>query len=219
MAHFLTAINKAQRATVEAYARQIDGNLMSSFTEIESGRRPDRPELAKALSIAKAVNGTVCVAKLDRLDRNVAFLATLIRAGVDFVACDNPHATKLTLHILAAVAEDEAERISTRVREALAAYKARGGVLGARDPRCRYNLTNAHRLKGSQVARSINRRLAAEFRAALRPVAQVLRHEGRTLRETAAALNAAGYTTRRGGSWTLANVWTLLTPADWEQEA
>src|SRR5712671_3689209 len=96
---------------------------------------PDRPELAKALEACKRHKARLVIAKLDRLSRNLAFIATLMEAGVEFLAVDNPHANKLTVHILAAVAQHEREMISERTRAALQAAKARGKVLG--NPRLR----------------------------------------------------------------------------------
>src|SRR6185295_17133078 len=96
---------------------------------------------------ARRTKATLVVAKLDRLTRNVAFLSALMESGVDFVACDNPHANRLTIHILAAVAEDEARRTSERTTAALAAYKVRGGLLGSQHPRCK-PLSQAARQKG-----------------------------------------------------------------------
>jgi DNA invertase Pin-like site-specific DNA recombinase len=104
--------------------------IIGMYTEVESGKRSDRPQLAKALAHARRSKATLVVAKLDRLSRNVAFLSALMESKVPFVACDNPHANKLTLHILVAMAEHEAEMISKRTKDALAAYKARGGLLG-----------------------------------------------------------------------------------------
>jgi DNA invertase Pin-like site-specific DNA recombinase len=121
----------AQRAAVEAFSAQHDGAIAASFVEVESGKRSDRPELAKALEAARKGKATLIIAKLDRLARNVAFIANLMDAGVDFVACDQPFASRLTLHILAAVAEDEARRISERTKAALKAAKARGTKLGS----------------------------------------------------------------------------------------
>ena len=93
--------------------------------EVESGKRSDRPQLAQALAAARKGRATLLIAKLDRLARNVAFIAAMMDAGVDFVACDQPFASRLTLHILAAVAEDEARRISERTKAALkAAWRA-----------------------------------------------------------------------------------------------
>ena len=100
--------------------------IVAEFVEVESGKRSDRPELARALDACRKHKGRLVIAKLDRLSRNLAFIATLMDSGVEFVAVDNPHANKLTIHILAAVAEHEREAISERTKAALAAAKARG---------------------------------------------------------------------------------------------
>lgn len=125
---------EGQIAAVEAFARSRGAEIVRAYTEVETGKWADRPELIKALAHARRTRDTLVIAKLDRLGRNVAFTANLMDAGVDFLACDNPHANRLTIHILAAVAEDEAKRIGERTKAALAAYKARGGVLGAARP-------------------------------------------------------------------------------------
>jgi DNA invertase Pin-like site-specific DNA recombinase len=122
---------EAQWAAVEAFARQHGGAILASYLEVETGKRSDRPELAKALCAARKAKATLIIAKLDRLARNVAFIANLMDAGVEFLACDQPFASRLTLHILAAVAEDEARRISDRTKVALQAAKARGRKLGS----------------------------------------------------------------------------------------
>src|SRR4030088_2373777 len=98
---------EAQRATVEAFAQLHGGGIAASFIEVETGKRSDRPELARALEAARKGKATLLIAKLDRLACNVAFIANLMDAGVDFVACDQPFASRLTIHILAAVVEDE----------------------------------------------------------------------------------------------------------------
>jgi DNA invertase Pin-like site-specific DNA recombinase len=121
----------AQGAAVEAFVRQHGGAIVGQYVEVESGKRSDRPELAKALDAARKGRATLLVAKLDRLARNLSFIAALMDAGVEFVACDQPFASRLTLHILAAVAEDEARRISERTKAALQAAKARGVKLGS----------------------------------------------------------------------------------------
>jgi DNA invertase Pin-like site-specific DNA recombinase len=121
----------AQRAAVEAFTRQHGGAIVGQYVEVESGKRSDRPELAKALDAARKCKATLLVAKLDRLARNLSFIVALMDAGVEFVACDQPFASRLTVHILAAVAEDEARRISERTKAALAAAKARGIKLGS----------------------------------------------------------------------------------------
>jgi DNA invertase Pin-like site-specific DNA recombinase len=118
----------AQKNAVAAYL--IDRRPLAEFVEIESGRKSDRPMLAQALAACRVHRAVLVIAKLDRLARNVSFVSALMDAGVEFVACDFPQANRLTIHILAAVAEHEARMISERTRVALAAAKARGRVLG-----------------------------------------------------------------------------------------
>ena len=122
---------EAQRAAVADYLGSVGGTLLAEFTEVERGKRNDRPELQKALAACRKQKARLVIAKLDRLSRNVAFIAAMMDAGVEFVACDNPHATRLTLHILAAVAEHEREMIAARTKAALQAAKVRGvGLAG-----------------------------------------------------------------------------------------
>ena len=124
---------EAQEAAVLQHVNG-HGVLLAGYREIESGRKKNRPELAKAIAHAKRSKATLVIAKLDRLARNVAFVSTLMEAGIEFVCCDNPTANPLTIHILAAVAEAEAKAISQRTKDALRAYRERGGVLGAHHP-------------------------------------------------------------------------------------
>jgi len=187
---------EAQQAAVAAYARQHGAKVLASYTEVESGKRSDRPELAKAIAHAKRARATLVVAKLDRLARNVAFTSKLMDSGVDFVCCDNPHATRLTIHILAAVAEDEARRISERTKAALAAAKRRGTKLGASRPECR-NLTKAARKRGSKSGGLAVKQQAdeayedmREFFAEMRPAL--------SYQQIADVLNMKGERTRRG---------------------
>jgi DNA invertase Pin-like site-specific DNA recombinase len=107
---------EGQKAAVASFAGSNGARVLAEYTEVESGKRADRPALAKAIAQAKRCRATLVVAKLDRLARNVAFTSALRESGVDFVACDNPHANRLTIHIPAAVAEDEARRISERTK-------------------------------------------------------------------------------------------------------
>src|SRR5205807_7651478 len=113
----------AQRDAVMRHVASHDGELIADFCEIESGKRSDRPQLAAAIAAAKKAKATLIIAKLDRLARNVHFVSGLMESGVAFVACDNPHATPLTIHILAAVAEHEASAISQRTIDALAVVR------------------------------------------------------------------------------------------------
>ena len=91
---------EAQAASVETFASQNDAEIVATYTEVESGRKADRPKLLEAIGHANLVGATLIVAKLDRLSRSVSFLATLMESGVQFIACDNPHANELTIHIL-----------------------------------------------------------------------------------------------------------------------
>jgi DNA invertase Pin-like site-specific DNA recombinase len=120
----------AQRKAVADYLDGGKWELVGEFTEIETGKRADRPELERAIAACKKHRARLIIAKLDRLSRNVAFISALMERKVDFIAVDNPTATKFTIHILAAVAEFERDAISKRTTEALAAAKARGVTLG-----------------------------------------------------------------------------------------
>src|SRR5258705_8901711 len=117
---------EAQREAVNSYLDGGRWSLVQEFVEVESGKRNDRPELTAALAACKRHKARLVIAKLDRLSRNLAFIATLMDSGVEFIAVDNPHANKLTVHILAAVAQHEREMISERTTAALQAAKARG---------------------------------------------------------------------------------------------
>jgi DNA invertase Pin-like site-specific DNA recombinase len=119
---------EAQQQAVASYVAA--GHLVAAYVEIGSGKRNDRPELAKALAHCRASKATLIVAKLDHLARSVFFIASLMESKVDFIAADMPTANRLTVHILSAVAEHEREAISSRTKAALAAAKARGIKLG-----------------------------------------------------------------------------------------
>lgn len=210
---------EAQRAAVEAYARDRGETLAASLTEIESGRCRDRPELAKAVAMVRALGATLVVAKLDRLARDVRLILGLVDSGIRVLLLDLPELSadpitgRLMLTVLAAIAEWEARRIGQRIREALAARKARG-LPPCHSPspeHCR-----RYQPLGVAAARIENRRRAGEFRAGLRPVARGLVDGGMSLREAAVEMNRRGYRTRRGLEWTLANLHVLLTPAEWE---
>jgi len=203
---------EGQTAAVEAFARSRGADIVRAYTEVETGKRADRPELIRALAHARRTRATLVIAKLDRLARNVAFTANLMDAGVDFLACDNPHANRLTIHILAAVAEDEARRISDRTRAALAAYKARGGVLGAARPDGR-RLTADDAARGRERARAVRRANARAAVADLAPLMAELRAEGLSLRAIADRLNDEGHTTRRGAAWNPMQVKRVLERA------
>lgn len=189
-----------QVAAVEAYASAQGAEIVRAYREVETGKRADRPELLKAIAHAKRSRATLVIAKLDRLARNVAFLANLMDSGVEFIACDQPNANRLTVHILAAVAEDEAKRISDRTRAALTAYKARGGLLGAARPDGR-RLSREDGVRGRERAVEARQANARAAYADLSTMVTELRAEGLSLRAIADRLNAEGHTTRRGAAW------------------
>jgi DNA invertase Pin-like site-specific DNA recombinase len=114
-----------KRSARQSWATSTAVELVAEFTEVESGKRSDRPELVKAVEACRRQKARLVIAKLDRPSRNLAFIATLMESDVEFVAVDNPHANKLTVHILAAVAEHERGMISQRTKDVLAAAKRR----------------------------------------------------------------------------------------------
>jgi DNA invertase Pin-like site-specific DNA recombinase len=196
----------ASRRSAKPCSTYLNGDrctLTQEFIEVESGKRSDRPQLTAALAACKKQKAKLVIAKLDRLARNVHFISGLMDAGVEFVACDMPHANKLTIHILAAVAEHEREAISARTKAALAAAKARGKKLGG--PK----LAIAAKL-GSKA----NKAAADRFAANVLPVILQVKASGATsLRAVAAALTARGVPTARGGDWNAAQVANVMRRA------
>lgn len=188
----------AQRAAVAAHVAGR-GEIEAEYTEIESGKRSDRPELLKALDHCRRIRARLVIAKLDRLARNVAFIANLMESGVDFVACDMPEANRLTLHILAAVAEHEREAISRRTKDALAAAKARGTRLG-----------NPRPAQAAAQGRQVRAELTAARRANVQPLALELQRKGMSLRGIATELNRRGVLTPRGRQWAAMSVARLI---------
>lgn len=201
----------AQWIAIQAYATQAKGTVIERFTEIESGKSNDRPELTKALRIAKLTGAVLVIAKLDRLSRNAAFLLTLRDSGVRFIAADMPDANDLTVGIMALVAEQERQAISKRTKEALKAAKARGTRLG--NPNGAAALRRANRGNAASVQRIQE---AADHRAEqLRPVVDDLISQGvQSLAGLADHLNERGMLTARGGRWHRSSVRNLLVRLD-----
>jgi DNA invertase Pin-like site-specific DNA recombinase len=198
----------AQRNAVEAFAKARRAKVIETFVEVESGKLNARPELGKALHLAKVTGATLVIAKLDRLSRNAAFLLTLRDSGVVFVAADMPDANELTVGIMALVAQQEREAISKRTKEALAAAKARGIRLG--NPNGAAALRRAQR--GNAAGVSALRRAADEHARNLRPIVEVLFADGKTtLGSIASALNQRGILAPRGGRWFKSSVRNLLS--------
>lgn len=194
----------AQREAVANYLASVKGKLVADFTEVEHGTRKgnNRPQLAGALAQCRIHSATLIIAKLDRLARNVAFVSHLMESGCEFTACDFPQANRLTIHILAAVAEHEAEMISARTKLALAAAKRKGTVLGG-------DRGNTHLIyrKGNRASAKVRSEQAQRRASDLLPVIEAIRAEGAgSLRQIAAGLNQRGIATARGCEWSAVQV-------------
>lgn len=189
----------AQRQAIRNYLMANGGDLLEEYVEVESGKKNDRPELLRAIQRCKTSRATLIIAKLDRLSRNMAFVANLMDSGIEFIACDNPYANKLTIHIMAAIAEHEREMISRRTKEALAAAKLKGVKLGGY--RGTY-LTDEIR----QSALSARREKSMEYSAIVAPFIQKQLKNGYSLNAIAGILNQQKVVTVRGGKWTAKSV-------------
>jgi DNA invertase Pin-like site-specific DNA recombinase len=199
---------EAQRETIRRYLNGGAWELVSEVVEIESGKRNDRPKLAEAIRLCRLYGATLVIAKLDRLARNVAFVSNLMDGGVDFVIADFPQANRLTIHILAAVAEYEAQIISQRTTEGLRAAKARGTVLGGN--RGAVITADARALSRAAASAKADRRAVD-----LMPTITELQTAGLTsLGALARALTERGIPTARGGAkWTAVQVSRVLERA------
>lgn len=196
---------EAQREAVTSYLNGGNWQLLDEFVEVESGKRDDnRPQLAAALAACRKHRATLVIAKLDRLSRNVAFIANIMESKAEFIAVDQPFANRLNLHILAAFAEHEREQISIRTKAALAAKKAQGVKLGNRT-----NLAEAQAKGGAAVRREADR-----FAANIMPIIQQIQRAGLTsYNAIAKALNDRGVKTAKGGTWAAATVRNIVLRA------
>jgi DNA invertase Pin-like site-specific DNA recombinase len=195
----------AQRKAVVDYLNGGRWSLVAEFTEIESGKNDARPELAKAIAACKLYGAKLVIAKLDRLSRDAHFLLGLEKAGVDFVAADMPNANRLTVGIMAMVADEERRMISVRTKDALQAAKARGKKLGGHRG---FNFSDEHRKAAAQAVGATARIRAVE----LEPTIAELQAAGITsLKGLAAALTARNIPTARGSTtWTAVQVKRVL---------
>ena len=197
---------EAQRAAIARFAEAEGLTVVAEYTEVETGKGSDalerRPQLAEAMQQARKLKASIVVAKLDRLSRDVHFISGLMAHKVPFIVAElGADCDPFMLHIYAALAEKERALISERTRVALAARKVQGAVLGNRT-----NLSEAS-AKGRQAQRE-----AADGHAQnVLPIVRQLQATGlTTLREIAAALNARGVRTARGGDWHASSVSNLL---------
>ena len=197
---------EAQRKAVDDCLNGGRWKLIKEFVEVESGKRTDRPELAKAIQACRVYGAKLVIAKIDRLSRDAHFLLGLEKAGVDFIAADMPNANRLTVGIMAMVAEEERRMISRRTREALAAAKRRGVKLGG-------YWKDAHFTRAARKARNEAVHRAANAKATdLAPIIVELQASGyRSLQASADGLNARQIPTPSGtGQWQRTTVARVL---------
>lgn len=187
---------EAQQEAVARYLTALPSSqVLEHFTEIESGKKKDRPELLKAITLCKRKKATLIIAKLDRLARNVHFISGLMESRVEFLACDNPHANRLMVHMLAAFAEHEREMISQRTKDGLRAAKARGTVLG----------------RNGRVLGAENRRKAdAHALSIIEQVASIPSSDRQSVTALTEQMNQHQIPTMNGGRWHRQSVYRLL---------
>jgi DNA invertase Pin-like site-specific DNA recombinase len=193
----------ARRKLASDYLNGGSWTLSAEFTEVESGKRSDRLQLAAALTMCRKLKAKLIVANLSRLSRNVSFISALMDSGVEFVAADMPHANKMALQVLAVFAEYERDQISERTRRALAQAKARGVRHGG-----------PKRLEASALGVAANKANADCSAANVIPIIREIQASGvTTLRGVARALNARGVPSARGAPWSEVAVTNILKRA------
>jgi len=191
---------EAQQQAVRNYAEKVQGAVLDELTEVESGKRSDRPILNQAIELCRQTGATLLVAKLDRLSRNLHFVTTLQQSKVNFVAVDNPHATPFLIHILVAVAELERTMVSARTKAALESAKRRGTKLG--NPRFHESLGRARECRRVQSHQRLGE---------LVPVVRELQRSGLSrLKDLAGGLNRRGFKTSMGCEFTPTHVQRIL---------
>lgn len=196
---------EAQRKMVNDYASINGGEIVAEYTEVESGKHSDRPELLKAMKHAALVGGRLLVGKLDRLSRDLHFITSLQKSRVDFVVSDLPGCDSFTINIYGSLAQREREMISDRTKAGLAAAKARGVKLGANN--LKPELIQEASAKGVKV----RKQNADDFAARVKPTIDALKAQEMSLRGVAAELNKLGVKTARNAVWTATAVKNALS--------
>lgn len=190
------------QAQKEAVRKHLNGKpILFEFTDVESGTKKgnDRPNLKLAIDYSKRTGATLVIAKLDRLARNVRFITSILESGFEFIACDMPQANKFTIHIFSALAEQEAEMISHRTKQALAELKKNGVKLGKPE-----NLSNDAREKGK--SKRINNASDNENNRKAGALIVSMVKEGKSLHHITKVLNQLGFKTRRECNFTIMQV-------------
>lgn len=209
---------EAQKSAVTSFLNGGDWTVVEEFTEVESGKRDDRPELSKAIALVKLTKAKLLIAKLDRLSRDVHFLTGLEKAGIEFVCCDMPQADRFTIHIMAALAQKEREMISARTKAALGEIKAK--IARGEDHYGKLSGKRVERLGGSSgrtppqsLGVAAVKASAAQFAARVRPTITALRDGRLTMQQIADRLNEMGVETSRGAKWNAMTVKRVLDRA------
>lgn len=213
----------AQKELVNTFL-DMGNQVLAEFIEVESGKVANRPKLLEAIEFCKSHNATLLVAKLDRLSRNLHFITTLEKTGVDFVCADMPEANTLTIHIFGAVAQHEREIISKRTKDALAQAKKRGVLLGAANPKIRERLEVARRKKSTSTSISPKkynvsregklRESTLDFVLSVKDIIEPLRNLGASNIKIVEVLNRQNIKTKKGGEWTLTQLHRVLVYLD-----
>ena len=198
---------EAQREAIQRFLRPGDVVIEPEYVEIETGKNDARPQLAAAMAACKKHRAKLLIAELDRLARDVAFIATLMKSDVKFTACDMPEADPFRLHIEAAIAEEEARKISARTKAALAAAKARGVKLGG-VRLCADGSTNVARSAANRAPKPVE-----HYAPILLAIKDIQAQGPMSLAQIAGALNARGVKAPRGGEWQAMGVQRVLKRA------
>jgi DNA invertase Pin-like site-specific DNA recombinase len=206
---------EAQRKSVASYLNGGDWTLLGEYEEVETGKRSDRPQLAKAIQQCRLTGAKLVIAKLDRLARNVAFISTLMEGDVEFVACDMPMANKLTLHIMAAMAEHEAVMISDRTKAALGTIKAKLAcgethVSAAGNTITSLGNGGRGRMADQTLGPKAMQRKADDFASRVGPTIKTLRDANHSLHSIASRLNEMNVKTARKSTWNAMAVKRIL---------
>ena len=202
-----------QKAAVKAFTKARNGKILAEFVEVESGKRDDRPEFQKAVIKVKESGATLLVAKLDRLSRDVHFIAGLRKDGINFTSCDMPDANQFTINVMAAMAEQEREMISELTKTALAVAKEKGVKLGASNPKIKKALIG----KGWKNSLGTRKNRANQFAENLRDKIEKLRiEEGRTQQDIVDHFNDYNVPAARGGKWSRSQLKRVMTKLEIE---
>jgi DNA invertase Pin-like site-specific DNA recombinase len=196
---------EAQRAAVQDYVAANPGFVVAEFSEVMSGRKDSRPELAKALSMCRIARAVLVIARLDRLSRSVEMIARLMESNLEFVAVDFPHANRFTIHILAAVGEYESRLISERTKQVIAARRKRGAKVG-------HVASGLPRRfpPGCQEASALVRQARLEARAQdLAPLVWKAIADGKSLSVIADEFNESGIAPPQRGPWAKNSIWRI----------